>query len=139
MILGSSLYLMAKKMRNNEALKLILMLNSAFLFLFVFFSQPIMVVAIIMLISMSIMLAFYLFRDDYMIHAGKDTRLVEAHAAFSSVARDLICSVSPVVLVCIFTNFSLSVAFFIIFIFQAILCAIYLFFISRKVTVYAIE
>lgn len=121
MILGSLIYILAKWSRNNEIIKVTLMLNSLFLFLFLYFKHPIMIVVIIMLISMTIMLSFYIFRDDYVITARNDTRLIEAHAAFSSVMKDLICSISPVVLSYMLIHFKLDVAIVSILIVQVAL------------------
>ena len=110
MILGSIIYIVARWSRNSELIKAVLMLNSIFLFLLIYFRQPTMIVIVVLLLSMTIMLSFYIFRDDYVITAGNDNRLIEAHAAFSSVMKDLICSVSPIVLSYLLINFRLEVA-----------------------------
>jgi len=110
MIFGSLIYILAKWSRNSEIIKAILMLNSIFLFVLLYFRQPAMIIFIVMLISLTIMLSFYIFRDDYVITAGKDKSLIEAHAAFSSVMKDLICSISPVLLSYLLASFRLNVA-----------------------------
>lgn len=110
MILGSIIYIAARWSRNSELIKAVLMLNSIFLFLLIYLRQPTMIVIVVLLLSMTIMLSFYIFRDDYVITAGNDNRLMEAHAAFSSVMKDLICSVSPILLSYLLINFRLEVA-----------------------------
>jgi MFS family permease len=133
MILSSIIYLLAKRSKDSETVKAILMLNSAFLFLFLFFRQPIVTIIIVMLISITIMLAFYIFRDDYVIAAENDTRLIEAHAAFSSVIKDLICSISPVVLSYLLINFRLDMAILSILSFQLTLYIGYVFLTKNRV------
>ncbi|MGQ3892025.1 hypothetical protein [Legionella sp. CNM-4043-24] len=118
MILGSIIYIVARWSRKSEIIKATLMLNSVFLFLILYFRQPFMIVTVVLLISMTIMLSFYIFRDDYVITAGSDTRLIEAHAAFSSVMKDLICTISPIVLSYVLINFRLDVAILSILIIQ---------------------
>ena len=127
MIFGSVIYLVAKKLRELESVKVILMLNSVFLFLFLYFKQPYMVVGIVMLISVLMMLSFYIFRDDYVISAGENIRLIEAHSAFSAIMKDLICSVSPVMLSYVFTKFTMDIAIWMLLTIQFILLIGYLF------------
>lgn len=134
MILSSLIYVLAKWSRNSETIKALLMLNSVFLYLFLYFKQPIMIVLIVMLISITMMFSFYIFRDDYVIAAGNDTGLIEAHAAFSSVIKDLICSISPVVLSYILINFQLNMAIFSILIAQLTLYIGYFLLIKNKKT-----
>ncbi len=132
MILSSIIYIVARWSRNSELIKAVLMLNSIFLFLFLYFRQPTMIVFVVLLLSMTIMLSFYIFRDDYVITAGNDTRLIEAHAAFSSVMKDLICSVSPIVLSYLLINFRLEVAILSILIVQLALYLGYVLLMKNK-------
>lgn len=133
MILAGFIYLIAKKAGNNEIVKLLLMLNGSFLFFLLYIKQSILVVAIIMFISVLMMLSFYLFRDDYIVNAGENTRLIEAHAAFSSVMKDLICSISPVILSIVLTSFSLDITISIILLIQTSCYCTYFFLSKRKI------
>ncbi len=132
MILGSLIYILAKWSRNSGTIKAILMLNSVFLFLFLYFRQPTMIIIIVMLISMTMMLSFYIFRDDYVIAAGNDTRLIEAHAAFSSVMKDLICTISPVIISYMLVSFRLDVAILSILSVQLTLYFVYVLLLKSK-------
>lgn len=110
MVMGSAIYIIAKHVRENEGIKAILMLNGMFLLLLLLSSQAWVIVAVAALISFSIMLSFYIFRDDYVVNAGNDTRLIEVHASCSAVIKDLIASVSPMLLTFLLAGFRLEIA-----------------------------
>jgi hypothetical protein len=139
MILSSILYLFAKRFRESKAVKTVLMLNGIFLTLLLLSTQTAVVMSVIVLVSISMMLAFYIFRDDYVIHAGADLRLIEAHAAFSSVQKDLIFSVSPVILTYIFANFGLNIAIISLLFLQVFLYVVCQVIQKNDVKIYQVE
>jgi len=108
MIAGSSLYIFAEKFIRGNLTQIILMLNGIFLIPFLFSTNMLCVLICLMLINASIMVAFYIYRDDYVINAGSNKRVIEAYASFSSVQRDLICSISPVLITYLFANYNVS-------------------------------
>lgn len=118
MIFSSMLYLLSRRLCASEIAKAVLMLNSLFLFPLLFFLNSIMVLIIAAVISASIMVSFYIFRDDYIIAAGKNRELIDAHSALSSVIRDLMCSISPIILSMAFNNLKLHIMIFVILMLQ---------------------
>lgn len=132
MILSSAIYLIARKVRGSEVIKTGLMLNSIFLFMLLFVEQPYMVIMIVMFISTLMMLSFNIFRDDFVIRAGSDHHMIEAYAAFSSVMKDIISSISPVILTYLFSTFKLNMVITMIFMIQFVCYLAYVFLVKNK-------
>lgn len=118
MILASAFYLLANQFRNNNLVKTVLMLNGFLLTLILLSTSPAMIMLVVTLISISMMLSFYIFRDDYVITADNDAGLLGAHAAFSAVQKDFIYSISPVLLAYLLTNYFLQDVIVIVLVIQ---------------------
>ena len=105
MIIGSSLYVFLRKSTILNSSQPILLLNSITLVLIQITPSPLTLILTNFLLSLLIMLAFYKFRDDYVLSAGSNSELINGFSAFSLAQRDLVCTLSPVILSYLFSHY----------------------------------
>ena len=120
MMLGSFIYVRYKKW-SNYYLESLLIFNTVLLVPLLWVANVTMLSFVIMLTSLTLYFSYYQFRDDYILSAGESKNLVDVYAGFSVLFRDLVCTISPILLSILFMRHSLSVVI-------VILMAIQLFF-----------
>lgn len=123
MMLGSFIYLRYKKL-SHEYIEPLLILNSILLVPLLWETSLTVLSLVIMLTSLLLYFAYYQFRDDYILSAGSSKQFVEIYAGFSIFFRDLVCTVSPILLSILFLHCALAVAISIIFLIQLFFYAI---------------
>lgn len=104
MISGSFFYTLIKKHSSDFIVSLLLSMN-AFPLLWLLYSTSLESLIIVnFLISFLVMLSFCMFRDNYLVSAGEHINLIEEYAGFSHFYRDIIATVSPIVLTILLTH-----------------------------------
>lgn len=121
MVIGSYVYIKFKLFFKSKIIGFMIMLNSISLLLLLL-SDNITVLALSSgILSLLIMMGFYIFRDDYILAAGNNDELIRGFSSFSSVQQYIMYTVSPLFLASLFEHCSLFYSIFIILVLQFVL------------------
>lgn len=106
MMLGSMFYVVFKNFKYNKIILLLLTANALYLAIVTPQNATYTIIPVLIVMSFVLYLAFAKFRDDYVLSANQNLQLVVSYSAISTMQRNIMCFISPLILAFLLTHYN---------------------------------
>lgn len=118
LMFSSFIYILLKDIKSNKLYEFIITVNGILLIIFLTEINTIKIFFGLVLISFSSSISFLKFRDDYILRAGKDLNCVASYASLSTLQKNFIQFLSPIILTILFTRCQIAMIIIVVLFIQ---------------------
>ena len=108
-LLGSFIYLIAKNIKSYRGAELLIICNAILLTPLLYSSSAPIVFLVLIGISLASTISFMQFRDDYVLNAKNDIKLIASYSSFSLLQKNFVYFLSPLLISGLFSKFKLPI------------------------------